>query len=280
MTTATATETTTTGSPAETWAFGIEIECYMPVDQAFDAGRYHHGLQIRPIDNWVANGWTCERDSSVTSQYPGYVGVEIVSPKLRGEDGLVEVVCMIDWLAEIGAKVDYKCGQHVSVDAQGMSMADFTNVVAAFKKLERGMFLVNGEKAGERYRNSYCTPYGSGQTAPGARYHSLNTTVYASGTQARSRLEFRLWAGTLDAAKTVSYILASVSLVAGVVSGDLPTTVPADALGQLRQITKQYILKHRVLPADKMQDLTDICRDLVTTGKTGQASLSAATGRA
>jgi hypothetical protein len=265
-----------TATTAETWCFGIEIECYMPEGQAFDRGQYHHGLQVRPIDRWLAQGWTAERDGSVVSDRPGYVGVEIVSPKLSGEAGLTEVFCMIDWLSEIGAYVDAKCGQHVSVDARDLRMEQVAAIRETFKKLERGLFLANGERAAERWNSSYCVPMTSGRQAPAQRYWSLNLTNYTGARQERKRLEFRLWAGTLDAAKSVSYILASVGLVAGVAAGDEPRTVPADALDQLRLVGHQYIIGHRMLDADKVSDLTDICRDLIETGKAGREALARA----
>jgi hypothetical protein len=266
-------------SPAETLAFGIEIECYMPEDRVFQMGSYHRGRQIPGIDNWAARGWTAERDGSVYSDRPGYVGVEIVSPKLYGEDGLSEVVCMIDWLQEIGAYVDSKCGQHVSVDAAHMTISDVARVKAEFARTERGLFLVNGSKAAERYRSNYCIPFGSGRTPAGARYWALNLTNFSQAPD-RRRLEYRLWAGTLDAAKTVSYILASVGLQVGVMAGTIPADVPDDAMGQLRVITRAYILAHRIVPVDSEVDLTDICRDIVKTGREGVDGLTQETGRA
>ena len=265
-------------SPAETLAFGIEIECYMPADRVFEMGRYHHGRQVRSIDNWAARGWTAERDGSVYSDRPGFVGVEIVSPKLYGEDGLSEVVCMIDWLQEVGAYVDSKCGQHVSVDASHMTVSDVARVKAEFTRLERGMFLVNGDKAADRWQSNYCVPFTSGRQAPAARYWSLNITNF-SQEPARRRLEYRLWAGTLDAAKTVSYILASVGFQTGVMAGQTVENVPADALDQLRAITKTFILGNRVVPVSDDVDLTDICRDLVKTGREGAGRLAEVTGR-
>jgi hypothetical protein len=268
---------TEASSPAETWAFGIEIECFMPADKVFTRGRYHHGRQVRAIDRWTAEGWTAEADSSVVSDRPGFVGVEIVSPKLTGEEGLIEVVAMIDWLAEIGAYVNQRCGQHVSVDARGLSNDQVLKVRETFKALEPGLYLVNGDQAAERWRNDYCTPLSSGRTAMAARYWGLNLVNYSSSNHDRKRLEFRLWAGTLDAAKTVSYILTSVGFMAGVTAGDVPTPaeIPADALGQLRLLTHKYVIGHRMLPADKVSDLTDICRDMVTTGKAGVSGLVA-----
>jgi hypothetical protein len=265
-------------SPAETLAFGIEIECYMPAGQVFEMGSYHRGRQIRGIDNWSARGWTAEKDASVTASRPGFVGVEIVSPKLYGEDGLSEVVCMIDWLQEIGAYVDYKCGQHVSVDAAHLTVNDVVRIKDRFTKWERGMFLVNGTNAAERWQSGYCVPFSSGRTAPAARYWALNITNMTQET-ARKRLEYRLWAGTLDAAKTVSYILASVGFQLAAGLDTLPATVPADGIDQVRGLTKAGILGYRVVPNDDEIDLTDICRDIVKTAREGVADLARVTGR-
>ena len=95
----------------------------------------------------------------------------------------------------------------------------------------------------------------------------------------RNEAGFRPWAGTMGGTKSVSYLRASVGPVAGLAAGDKPRDVPADALGQLRQIAKQYIIGHRMLAADKVSDLTDICRDLVTTGQAGADGLHRAVTR-
>lgn len=276
MTVTTEAPATTATNPAETWAFGIEIECYMPRNLVFEMSEWHRGgIQIPGIEGWAAQGWKAERDGSVTTNDPGYVGIEIISPILSGEDGLTQVVCMVEWLAEIGARVDSKCGQHVSVDTRSLNDAQIENLVRAFKALQPGIFLVNGAKAAERFNSRFCAPLMSGRMDMGNRYQALNLKNHVSGPAGRRRAEFRLWAGTLDSTKTVTYILASVGLIAGVASGDMPQDVPADALGQLRRLCKQYVIGHRMLAADKVSDLTDICRHMVKTGREGQEALQA-----
>ena len=256
---------------ATEWAFGIEIEVFMPAEHVFDMGSYHAGRQVRPIDGWLARGWKAERDGSVTGHAPaGFVGVEIVSPVLYGIDGLTEVVCMVDWLTEIGARMGRQCGQHVSVDARSLTPDQVLAIEGMFRKLERGLYLVNGDKAAERYANSFCPPVASGATG---RYRALNVTNYLGGGRETSRLEFRLWAGTLDAQQSVTYILASVALVAGVSTGHIVDDVPADAVGQLKTLAHEYILKHRVVEADQEVDLTDICRGLLAYAEQGAPAL-------
>ena len=258
---------------ANDWAFGIEIEVYMPAGQAFEMGGYHRGRQVRPIDRWLARGWTAEEDGSVT-RHPdrpaGYVGVEIVSPILYGIEGLTEVVCMVDWLREIGAVMGPQCGQHVSVDARTLTIDQVLAVEGMFRRLEKGLFLVNGDQAGTRYASGFCRPLASGATG---RYRALNVANYLGGNRGRSRLEFRLWAGTLDAQQSVTYILTSVALVAGVAAGHIVTDVPADPREQLRTLVHEYMLKYRVVEADVETDLTDICRGLLAYADQGVPTL-------
>ena len=85
--------------------FGVELECLIPRSYIGDDSQFNPGGHGR--GNQIGNapaGWTVERDGSVRSTVDGMTGVEVVSPILEGEDGLVQVVAMCDYLTEIGRR--------------------------------------------------------------------------------------------------------------------------------------------------------------------------------
>src|SRR4051812_34973032 len=95
--------------------FGIEIECYVPASLVQNGtlliGGYHYGTQVAALPL----GWNAQRDGSLRSVGRGRVGVEIVSPILKGADGIQQVKKVCQWLRSIGATVRKECGFHVHV---------------------------------------------------------------------------------------------------------------------------------------------------------------------
>jgi hypothetical protein len=62
--------------------FGVELEVTLPVGTC-PVGGYHAGVQVPALPP----GWKAERDGSIQAG-PGYMAAEIVSPVLKGADGL------------------------------------------------------------------------------------------------------------------------------------------------------------------------------------------------
>src|SRR6516164_7580401 len=89
--------------------FGIEIETAMPRG-VVRVGNYHGGYQVPQLPH----GWRAERDASIHCPQ-GYEPCEIVSPVLKGEEGVRQVVEVLAWLKGIGAKVNRSTGFHVHV---------------------------------------------------------------------------------------------------------------------------------------------------------------------
>ena len=82
-------QTQTTSSKAESYTWGIEIECFLPQSKVqelgISIGSYHCG---HPLPAPFPQGWTAERDGSLHTDRGGYVAVEIVSPILQGRAGI------------------------------------------------------------------------------------------------------------------------------------------------------------------------------------------------
>ena len=199
--------------------FGIEIECYLPKrfveSEQFTPGGYHRGVQIKG----APDGWKAEKDASVSSYAPrGYVGLEVVSPVLQGEDGLGEVVGFLDYLKEIGAQVSSRTGMHVHVDGNDLTVHEVRKVQEAFKFYEAAFYGLNGPHYSERLGNPYCVP-SENWTGQG-RYCSLNLMNYLSGR--KKTLECRVWRSTVEAEVAVAAVVMLTSLVARVKAGTHP----------------------------------------------------------
>jgi len=201
---------------ASEMTFGIEIETTVNMNEAvqncLEIGSYYHGRQVP----YLPAGWVAKSDTSITST-TGRVGCEIVSPVLKGEDGLRQVVEVARILEEKGHRVNASCGVHVHVGfsryAPASALARLISVVAY---AERGLYAVTGTKSRERGR--WCNgvrKYGDDKEAKKNldqdRYHVLNLTNLARGV--RDAVEFRAFSGSLNPVKLVGWIEICLGLV-------------------------------------------------------------------
>lgn len=225
--------------PIQPLRFGIELECYLPsryVESGqFEVGDYHRGLQI----TGAPRGWKAERDASVSPYAPsGYVGLEIVSPVLQGDDGLAQVIGFFDFLKEVGAKVSHKTGMHVHVDGSQLELDDVKEVQEAFRHYELAFYGLNGEGLYERLENPYCCP--SELWGGQGRYCSLNVQNYLAGR--KKTLECRVWRATTSAEVAVAAVVMFTALVEKVLAFDSPSRVdsPRAKLSCPREASKQF----------------------------------------
>jgi hypothetical protein len=229
--------------------YGVEIECKMPRGRQFVAGGYHRGRQLPSLGEWAAEGWNAQADSSVAG------GVEVVSPVLKGEEGLYQVWAVVEYLSGIGTRVDRQCGLHVHVDASDLSPEQVAAVQREFMKVERAFYALNAEKATERWTSPYCQPYAVQgiAAAEGSRYMSLNIQNWKRGGSKRT-LEFRLFAGSMDPRRVMTAVLMCVALVSAVVAGETFRDSP-DTPAQARELIRKAIQKHRVVEDNGISDV-------------------------
>jgi len=152
----------TASTEAQSFTWGIEIECTVPValtcgNGPIRIGSYHNGNQIRGLPE----GWTAERDSSIRTNRAGYIGVEIVSPIMRGRDGLDELKRVGEQLNAWGARVNPTCGLHVHVGIPPQLGDDFGRIaewveamVAIVSRHEKVLYATTGSRS--RLHSSYC----------------------------------------------------------------------------------------------------------------------------
>ncbi len=200
--------------------FGVEIECFVPRQLVSEGriavGGYHHGIQVPELPQ----GWTAQRDGSVHTRSRAKVGVEIVSPVLKGVEGLRQIKVVLDWLRNNGASVNRKCGLHVHVGV-GSDLSLVRKVTTMAANFEKAIYASTGTKS--RERGSFCMPIASqyqgiafNDTVSMAqrartRYHQLNLTNLINGS--RPTVEFRAFAGTLNVAKVIAHVRMVVGMV-------------------------------------------------------------------
>ena len=223
--------------------FGIEIEACVPVaavqQHNITVGGYHRGIQVAALPT----GWNAQSDSSIQCER-GYVGIEFVSPKLQGEDGLAQVEKVCEWLNSIGAKVNKSTGLHVHCGVDKLDAAALARLIALVSYYEKALYASTGTRS--REQGHYCQtikakyrPVAQAKKADSSvfsrmingshdRYYILNLVPLASGL--RQAVEFRVFSGSTNATKIKAYIQLCIALICRaadstkMVKWDAPTT--------------------------------------------------------
>lgn len=207
---------------ANEFTFGVEFETTMPAGSVV-VGGYHRGVQVP----FLPTGWTAQHDGSIRATN-GRMGVEFVSPILKGAEGLKQVLEVIDILNARGAKVNPSCGFHIHVGGFGADQKTIDKVTTLAANFEKAIFASTGTK--NRERGMFCQSiqrYGNTtQAVSGSsrvRYHVLNLT----NTQRIGTVEFRAFGGTLNKVKVTGYLRLCLGLVERAVKATRKTNFTA-----------------------------------------------------
>jgi len=101
-------------------SFGIEIECIgLTFNGVVNALRSINIVcENAGYTHTVMNTWKVVPDGSVSN------GCEVVSPPLRGNDGLDEVRSVMKVLRDAGARINVSCGMHIHIGVDGYLSQD------------------------------------------------------------------------------------------------------------------------------------------------------------
>lgn len=154
-------------------------------------------------------------------------GYELVSPPLKGREGLEQLKKACEALKEAGASVNRRCGFHVHHDINDYNAKQIANIFAIYIKLEKTIdtFVPNSRRANN---NTFCESLFRGTTQQAildklkavnsledieriwyTRYVKVNFQSYVKyGT-----IEFRQHSGTIEFEKMYNWILLTQQIV-------------------------------------------------------------------
>lgn len=187
--------------------FGVEIECLIPAANAPTVGGYHAGVQIQGLPA----GWNAQHDGSIRRTNRHTVGVEVVSPVLKGADGIAQLKTVCEWLKRVGAKVNRSTGLHIHVGVADRSAEALKRLVTVAANFEKAIYASTGTKA--REQGVYCQSvqnsvrHQQGEFSRVDRYRVLNIVT------GRPTVEFRAFAGTTNFLKIVAYVRLCIGMV-------------------------------------------------------------------
>lgn len=220
--------------------FGIEIEGYnlsgLEVVELLEMGK----INAYCGDNYPKNNtnkWIVSKDNTIEHTYP----VEIISPRLSGSKGLVQVKKVVEILEKGGLKTDKSCGFHVHwnvSDYTGRCMINLLSIYAKYEKILDYFFLESRREDVNNHCRSLIKTNGiewiyelnrpffyradqitqefeKTQTLdpvtsfPSARHHKINLCSYNKyGT-----VEFRQHHGTLNYKEIESWIVFTQQII-------------------------------------------------------------------
>jgi biotin operon repressor len=204
--------------------FGVEIECLLSRRVAHEALR-NAGIDsaIEDYNHTVRRHWKVTTDASVR-------GCEIVSPILRGEEGIQEARKVAKALVTAGARINRDCGLHVHVGAADLTGRQLAHVVERYAQFEHQIdeFMPASRRG---TRNHYCFSIAHMVEGTSTFRNLLNRTSEVSHNQVvnaimdrhvklnvqsyarQGTVEFRHHGGTVNASKIENWIRFCVNFV-------------------------------------------------------------------
>lgn len=207
---------------ANEMTFGIEIETVAPDSavrlHALVIGGYHRGVQVP----YLPTGWKAEADCSIDNSAGGHK-CEIVSPILKGLDGLRQVIQVAKALTNYGHRVNASCGVHVHVGwKRSFTSVSLARLITMVAYCETGLFAITGTKARETGRyakkiRNYGDQPSAKRVMDADRMHLLNLTNLAHGS--KETVEFRVFSASLNETKLIGWVQVCLGLVERALKG-------------------------------------------------------------
>ena len=220
--------------------FGVEIECFSYKNQDFIAQALREaGIEAKAetYNHENRTWWKVIHDGSINPNNSRQTEIEIVSPILKGNEGLEEVrkVCEIINTSEIKCEVNSSCGLHVHHGASDYKKQDFKNLYNLYNyyETEFDKFVPKSRRENNNWnvsgtenycrslkdydfedyyneRDAYVDHLGRVHNWQATRYLKLNFCSFVKyGT-----VEFRHFGGTTDADKICGWIVLTQIAVA------------------------------------------------------------------
>ena len=221
--------------------FGVEIELYNVSHERLVREMNAAGFSCSDegYTHQTMDGWKVVTDSSIrgTGGASGreVKGCELVSPVLKGEDGLKTLAAVFALLNRLRARVNQTCGFHVHVGADGLDLEGFKKLAQVYVKYEGAIDRMVKSADRRAEGNVFCRTLRTDDIAtvlgrlencqtieevasvvnPGqSRYRKLNVTAFWR----HRTVEFRQKEGTMDAVDAINWVRFCVAMVNGAVT--------------------------------------------------------------
>ncbi len=210
--------------------FGVEIEFIgnaESVKQAVCARGVN--CEVEGYNKRTRGHWKIVTDGSVRrNRYQTGGGLEIVSPILKGQDGLEQLRKVCEALEAAGADVNKTCGLHIHHDAGDFNTDSFKNLVKIYVRFEPAIDTLF-PRSRRANNNDYCRSmrhidpaiierqndvHGIRYALNQCRYYKLNLESYVT----HGTVEFRQHSGTVEYEKIANWIKLTQGMVERAVS--------------------------------------------------------------
>lgn len=214
--------------------FGVELEMVgITREQAVSALRLVGiAVENENYNHVTRTHWKIVPDGSVQG------GFEVVSPVLRGEEGLEQLRAVATALDDMGGSVNRTCGFHVHFEAADLAVEHVRAIVLRYAAHEEEIdSFMPASRRGDA--NEYCQSVralarnerflGASTlreliSAQAGRYFKVNLQAY----HAHGTVEFRQHSGTLNAPKAVNWVrLLEAFITETKARVDAPAVAPA-----------------------------------------------------
>lgn len=129
---------------AQRYTFGVEIECFLPgsvvreqnivIVGYHDSSDDYGALPITHFPPFDGHPWRAEQDSSLTARN-GDVALEVISPILRGREGIESLLAVCRTLNRWGAKIYGNAAIHIHVGVESVAGNDPNSQATWLSKL-------------------------------------------------------------------------------------------------------------------------------------------------
>lgn len=218
----------TTLPAADNRRFGVEIEFFLPystnlssiVDALNTAGVSTYSVGYT---HEVSSRWKIVTDGSLFNSGSKHgSGYELVSPPIRGEEGLVAIDKSLKVLVAAGCFINKSCGLHVHHEATDLTLDALKKVAVYYTEAKS---VINKFFSKSRLNNQYAKHYDSDELdalntkasissfRDFARYINRYRTVNFNAYAKYGTIEFRQHHGTLNAKKVRAWVLFTQAVI-------------------------------------------------------------------
>lgn len=250
-----------TGLPAvDNRRFGVEIEFFLPY--SLNLSEIVAKLVAAGVNTYsagythtVSSQWKIVTDGSLyNSGNRNGSGYELVSPPMRGEEGLSQIDKALKVLTDAGCFINKSCGLHVHHEATDLTLDALKKIAVYYTEAKT---VINKFFSKSRVNNQYARHYSqyeindlNGQSSISSfrqfaqyinRYRTVNFNSYAKyGT-----VEFRQHHGTLNAKKVRAWVLFTQAVIRCAAKSKVLGTTLKDVLdaAELTREDRKYFEK-------------------------------------